>query len=369
MIFLFTGFGAAAFGRAFRWYSIGTIGLVFAGGAIAGSQLPKVAAGVIVPGLGLVERTNIYASLLWVAVLAVLLLRETLAQARPTPARHSPAAEPPARKKVLVLNGSPQGGGATFSAAQTFAERLESFGDVDAEVVQLADYSIRTCRGCKVCFDAGEERCPLNDDRDLVLEKLLAADGVVFASPNYSFNISGVLKVFLDRLGFAFHRPRFHGRTYSSIVVQGIYRGRATRKYLDFIGGALGFNVVSGRVIRTLKPMTGEAIARMDRQLAEQAARFHKRLLAEQYPAPSLVGLAAFRMGRTAMAASRGTDNRDFEWYRDHGWLESEYFYPARLGPAKRALGSFFDWLTPRIPTFKVAEDAEDSGAARPAVR
>jgi len=37
----------------------------------------------------------------------------------------------------------------------------------------------------------------------------MASDGVIFATPNYSFQVSGIMKVFLDRLGFAFHRRAF----------------------------------------------------------------------------------------------------------------------------------------------------------------
>ena len=133
-------------------------------------------------------------------------------------------------KKVTVLVGSPHKGGATFTAARQFLENLESFGDVHGEIVVLSDYDIGVCHGCKICFNRGEERCPLKDDRDVLIEKMMASDGVVFASPNYSFQVSAIMKIFLDRLGFLFHRPRFHGKTSTSIVVQGIYRGRKIRE-------------------------------------------------------------------------------------------------------------------------------------------
>ena len=95
---------------------------------------------------------------------------------------------------------------------------------------------------------------------------MTASDGVVFASPNYSFQVSAILKIFLDRLGFMAHRPRFHGRTFTSLVVQGIYRGGQIVKYLEFVGRALGFNVVKGSCIRTLEPMDDRALDRMEEQ-------------------------------------------------------------------------------------------------------
>jgi multimeric flavodoxin WrbA len=252
-------------------------------------------------------------------------------------------------KKVTVFVGSAHKGGATHRAAQLFLENLQSFGDVQGEIVGLSDYNLGICRGCKICFERGEERCPLKDDRDVLIEKMTASDGVVFTSPNYSFQVSAILKIFLDRLGFMGHRPRFHGRTFTSIVVQGIYRGGQIVKYLDFVGGALGFNVVKGNCVRTLEPMDDSTLEKMERKLARQSRRFHARLFQPTHPQPSLFGLMIFRMARTGFKLSLGEDKRDFAYYREQGWFESDYFYPTRLGPFKKAAGAAFDWLASRV--------------------
>jgi multimeric flavodoxin WrbA len=116
-------------------------------------------------------------------------------------------------KSVTVFVGSGRKKGATRAAASRFLERLQSFGDVRGEIVFLGDYDLGLCRGCKICFMRGEERRPLKGDRDALIGKMMASDGVVFASPNYSFQVSAIMKAFLDRLGFLLHRPRFHGKT------------------------------------------------------------------------------------------------------------------------------------------------------------
>jgi multimeric flavodoxin WrbA len=251
--------------------------------------------------------------------------------------------------KITIFVGSAHKGGATYRAACQFRENLESFGDVHGEIVVLSDYDLGVCRGCKICFERGEERCPLKDDRDLLIEKMRSSDGVVFASPNYSFQVSAILKIFLDRLGFMGHRPRFHGKTFSCLVVQGIYRGGQIVKYLDFVGGALGFNVVKGSCIRTLEPMDDKALDRMQSKLAEQSRRFHARLLRPAHPKPSLFGLMIFRMSRTGFKLNLGEDKRDHVYYREQGWFQSDYFYPTRLGPLKKAAGAFFDWVAARV--------------------
>jgi multimeric flavodoxin WrbA len=264
-------------------------------------------------------------------------------------------------KKVTVLVGSPHKGGATYTAARRFLDNLESLGDVHGEMVVLSDYDVGVCRGCKTCFDRGEERCPLKDDRDALIGKMMDSDGVVFASPNYSWHVPGVMKVFLDRLGFAFHRPCFHGKTSTAIVVQGIARGRQIRKYLEFVGGGLGFKVVKGSVSRTLEPMTEKAVRQRDETLLKQSRRFHDELLRPPYPTPSLFELMMFRMGRTGVKNGAPKDKRDYAYYREQGWFESGYYYPTRLGPFKRAAGAFFDWAGARIPAFKVADEAQSS--------
>jgi NAD(P)H-dependent FMN reductase len=222
---------------------------------------------------------------------------------------------------------------------------LQSFGDVHCEIVFLSECHLGVCRGCKSCFLRGEERCPLKDDRDMLIEKMMVSDGVVFASPNYSFQVSAIMKIFLDRLGFVFHRPRFHGKTFTGIIAQGIYGGSKVVKYLDFLGGGLGFNVVKGSCITALEPIAENNRRKMTEALARHAKRFHRQLLNPTHPAPSIFQLMAFRISRTSMKLTLGDDNRDYTYYRDHGWFDSEYYYPTRLGPLKRAVGATFDWM------------------------
>lgn len=259
-------------------------------------------------------------------------------------------------KNVTLLVGSPQKRGATFRAADAFASHLEALGDVKTKIVWLGDYTIGTCRGCKICVTRGEDRCPLTDDRDAVIAEMLAADGLVIASPNYSWQVPGLLKVFLDRLAFAMHRPRFHGKSATVIVVEGIGFGGRVRKYLQFAEGSLGFDVVKGSVSKTLEPMTESAQAKMDDTLAKQARRFHHELMRPAFRSPSLFKLAMFRMGRTGIRLN-AQGLLDWDYYRDQGWFESDYYYPVRLGWSKRAFGAFLDWFTERAGLFSVAHD------------
>jgi len=245
-------------------------------------------------------------------------------------------------KKVTALVGTASRKH-THKAVRQFLDDLKSLGDVETEIVALSDYRIGTCRGCKLCFQEGEAACPLKDDRDVVIEKMMSSDGVVFATPNFSFHVSGMMKVFLDRLGFALHRPCFFGKTFTSVTAQGIYGGRKIERYFDLIGKGLGFNTVKGSYFTAFEPMTEKEYRKVKGIMTRQSRRFHEQLMKPAYPAPSLFRLMGFRMARTGMRLELDETSYDFRHYRDKGWFESDYFYPARLGPLKKAAGRFFD--------------------------
>lgn len=69
------GFGAAAFGKRFRLYSIATMVILVAFGALTGLDGPRIAANLPTPWVGVWERIFIGVFLLWVVVLAIVLLR------------------------------------------------------------------------------------------------------------------------------------------------------------------------------------------------------------------------------------------------------------------------------------------------------
>jgi hypothetical protein len=74
-IVLAMGFGATLLGKRFRYYSYGTIAILLVFGVLASLQAGQMAANEPTPWAGIEERINIYATMLWVAALAIGLLR------------------------------------------------------------------------------------------------------------------------------------------------------------------------------------------------------------------------------------------------------------------------------------------------------
>ena len=234
----------------------------------------------------------------------------------------------------------------TYNAVEKFISKLQSFGEMEYEIIFLSDYKIDTCRGCKMCFEKGEESCPLKDDRDKLIDKIINSDGVVFATPNYSFQVSALMKIFLDRLAFLFHRPRFFGKAFTNIVVQGIYGGESIVKYLDFVGNGLGFNTVKGCSLTALEPMTVKEQKKIDKILDKQSRQFYRKLIKPNYPVPSIFKLMIFRMSRTSMKLLLDESNRDYIYFIEKGWFTSDYFYPTKLGLFQKWAGNIFDSMS-----------------------
>lgn len=246
-------------------------------------------------------------------------------------------------KRITAFIGT-QSKRATYLAVQEFAKNLGHYEEIDLEYVFLADYHLEFCKGCLNCFDKGEEFCPLKDDRDLLLAKIEHADGIVFASPNYAFQVTALMKNFLDRFAYFYHRPKYFDKTYTAIVTQGFSGGNKIRKYLETMGRNFGFQVTRGSCLTTLNPMTEPQKKRLTVEMKEVAKRFNESLMRPGPPSPSLFRLMMFRMARTKVM-SIDQEFRDYQYFKGMGWFESDYYHDTALGPIKKTAGHLFDFL------------------------
>jgi multimeric flavodoxin WrbA len=251
-------------------------------------------------------------------------------------------------KKVTAFVGSARKKN-TYKAVVQFMNNLQDLGEAEVEIVALSNYNLGICRGCQLCVNKGEEFCPLKDDRDVLFDKIATSDGVIFATPNYSWHLSGMMKVFLDRFGFAIHRPRYFGKAFTSLVTQAIGRGDKIVEYIDYTAFTLGFNTLKGITLTGFDTKTSEQQKQIDRDLVEHSKRYYRLLDKPAYPAPSLFRLAGFRMSRSTVRQMADPGSIDYKYYTDKGWLDSDYYYPSNLGPIKRAMGKLFDRMTPTI--------------------
>ena len=99
-------------------------------------------------------------------------------------------------KNVLVISSSLRKNSNSEQLAVSFAEGAKS-AENEVEVISLRDKEIKFCIGCLACQKT--QRCVIHDDADAIREKMLHADVLVFATPIYYYEMSGILKTMLDR--------------------------------------------------------------------------------------------------------------------------------------------------------------------------
>ena len=102
--------------------------------------------------------------------------------------------------KIIVFNGSPRAEkGNTHVMAEAFLEGARAAG-AETENIFLAHKTIHHCMGCFNCWTKTPGQCAIRDDMDELLPKLWGADIVVFATPLYVDNVTGIMKNFMDRM-------------------------------------------------------------------------------------------------------------------------------------------------------------------------
>jgi len=109
---------------------------------------------------------------------------------------------------VTVVNGSPRGEAGNTQALLTpfLIGVKESAAKV--EIINLARKKIRTCTGCFTCYAKTPGICIHDDDMASIQEKLTSSDLLVMATPIYLDGMTGLCKVFVDRL-VTFLDPHF----------------------------------------------------------------------------------------------------------------------------------------------------------------
>lgn len=102
--------------------------------------------------------------------------------------------------QVLMLNGSSNPKGCTFTALTEVGKTLQSQG-IEYEIFQLGSQPVRDCIGCNQCQSNG---CIFEDNHvNEFIEKAKYADGFIFGSPVYFAHPSGRLLSFLDRVFYS----------------------------------------------------------------------------------------------------------------------------------------------------------------------
>lgn len=100
-------------------------------------------------------------------------------------------------KKVVVVSTSLRTNSNSELLAKSFVEGAKEAGN-EVEYISLKNKDIRFCIGCLACQTTGH--CVIKDDVADIMNSVLEADVVVWATPIYYYEMSGQMKTLIDRL-------------------------------------------------------------------------------------------------------------------------------------------------------------------------
>jgi len=154
--------------------------------------------------------------------------------------------------KILGINSSPR---RTSNTVRLLSAVLEGAADsgCETEGISLSEYEILWCRGCETCYRTGS--CVITDDLPEILGKILDADGIVLASPNYINNVNARMKALLDRMADMIHCQRLLGKFCAAVSTAGGSGSGEVAAYLNQsmflmgadVAGAASVNLSDGK--------------------------------------------------------------------------------------------------------------------------
>ena len=99
--------------------------------------------------------------------------------------------------KVMLVNGSPNKNGCTYTAL-TYVEQTLNEAGIETEIFWIGTKPIIGCTACSKCYETGE--CTFdNDVVNEFVKKAYDADGFIFGSPVYYAGAAGAMTAFMDR--------------------------------------------------------------------------------------------------------------------------------------------------------------------------
>ena len=150
-------------------------------------------------------------------------------------------------KRILILSGSPRRNGNSDRLCDEFARGAKEAGHA-VEKVFLRDLHIGYCRGCAACEESGV--CVQKDDMAALLERMIAADVLVLATPVYFYTMDAQLKTVIDRTVARYTEIKNKELYFIATAADGKAAMERTidglRGFLDCLPGAVEKGVVYG---------------------------------------------------------------------------------------------------------------------------
>jgi len=132
---------------------------------------------------------------------------------------------------IIAIYGSPRKGN-TKKKIKRILTKTEELG-AKVELVLLCEKRIEFCKGCLSCDSSG--KCDIRDDMQIIYPKFESADLIIFGSPNYFSNVSGMMKNFIDRLLPLYYKNKLKDKKAIAVIVGASGESKAIKESINCV--------------------------------------------------------------------------------------------------------------------------------------
>jgi len=230
-------------------------------------------------------------------------------------------------KKILILNGSIRKK-STYSLLKRIETLLKNY---DVEFINIKDSDLKPCIGCENCLTKGN--CCIKDGANILLSKMSTADGIVLGTPVYLRQISGYLKVLIDRGCSWYHRSPLVGKPILFVTTTQVTGSKQAIAYLEDLSVQWG-TIHSGSISRTMFNLESElkkdSLSKFIFFLEDKNKILYR---------PALKQIIEFYTQKVLAVYVLPLDRKH---WTEKGYLDKPYYYDCRINVFKRFIGYLF---------------------------
>jgi Multimeric flavodoxin WrbA len=240
--------------------------------------------------------------------------------------------------RILEICGSPRQDGNTEYIIELCKQKIydlyKAKDKIDCDIISIYNSNISWCKGCRICFNVSESKCPHNDELLIIKKKMEEADIIIVGSPVYLEDISGAMKNWMDRMAFNCHRPFLIGKP---VYVYTTSAAVASKHAITSMKRAIiswGGNVINNDNFIMGQKMNREVAKTTYEKIIEK--RMHRMIEAYKRKSVTLYSLISF--GTQKRYWKRKEHTADYNYWVKMKWFESDciYYKPVKVNFLKK---------------------------------
>ncbi|UYP44999.1 hypothetical protein NEF87_001284 [Candidatus Lokiarchaeum ossiferum] len=251
--------------------------------------------------------------------------------------------------KILSIIGSGRKNGNTALVSQLIEQQLsqDPTFDFDYEHLYINDYRILPCIGCRTCFNKIEMFCPLKDDFLQIKSKIDKATLIIFATPVYVNDVSALMKLLIDRLAFATHRPQYFAKYAFVVATTALSNPRNAIRSLASAINVWGFHLIGTQGLKLkVLPDEEKIQAKYNKTIQKITAKITKIIKSNRISSPTILKLAIFKVQQNYWKSQQKM-LYEYNYWKSNGFFDSDRVYFSEVSPPKwkKGMAGLLAWI------------------------